>query len=354
MPAMSWLGATLTAAAILTTAPAAVSAAPAATVHSPPARAAALDTAGLAVLANNTIIRADGRVIRLGLPRGATAISAAQVPSGWLVSAGEPNRTGALWFFSNAGSPHRIGPVRGNWAVSSDGGLLVVTGLGAGTDAVSGVVAMDLPSLRVRARTRFTGATGPLVVGITTDRVVLRQAQGSPGPSIAAVWNLRTGSLRATSSPIWVWSADDGQALTRVDQRGAGNRPGGACVDAVAVTDRLPVGRTGLCTSLALQIQYGGIAPGGGWAVVITAVGRGANTSLVRVHDLQVGRWRPVSLGAQRLPLFWDTATSLIVAAPRGNALRYLRCDTRAQCTPITMPRVAAGSLPPSLIPRFG
>jgi len=249
---------------------------------------------------------------------------------------------------------HRIGTVRGNWAVSSDGHLLVVTGLGEGTGAISGVTAIDLPSLRVRARTRFAGTTGPLVVGITTERVVLRQAQGSPAPSIAAVWNLRTGSLQPTSSPIWVWSAGDGQALTRVDQRGAGTHPSGACVDAVAVTDRLPVGRTGLCTSLAMQIQYGGIAPGGGWAVVITAAGRQATTSLVRVRELQVGRWRPVSLGNQRLPLFWDTATTLIVATAHGNTLSYQRCDTAARCTAITLPRVRAGALQPSLIPRFG
>jgi hypothetical protein len=206
----------------------------------------------------------------------------------------------------------------------------------------------------VRAWTRFRGTTGPLVVGITTERVVLRQAVTAPGPSIAAVWNLHTGTLRPTSSPVWVWSAGDGQAITRVDQRAAGTRPGGACVDAVAVTDSLPIGRTGLCTSLAVQVKFGGIAPGGGWAVVITAVGQQATTSMVRVRDLQVGRWRPVSLGTQRLPLFWDTAATLIVAAPHGQTLGYLRCDTRAHCTAITMPRVATGTLPPSLIPRFG
>jgi hypothetical protein len=349
MPALSLFGTALTAAGLF-----AVSLAPAAPVSATPVGAAppgtaAMATAGLAVLSNNTIIRADGRVIRLALPRGVTAVSAAQVPSGWVLATAEANRTGALWFAGQTGAPRRIGPVRGNWAVSSDGGLLVVTGLG-GTNAASIVSAISLPTLRIRTTTRFTGATGPLVVGITTDRVVLRQAQGSPGPSIAAVWNLRTGTLRATTAPIWVWSAGDGQAVTRVDQ----SRPAGACVDAVAVTDRLPVGRTGLCTSLAQQIQYGGIAPGGGWAVVITAAGRTANTSLVRVRDLQVGRWRPVSLGGQRLPLFWDTPTSLIVAAPRGNAIGYLRCDIRAQCTTLTLPRVAAGSLPPSLIPKFG
>jgi hypothetical protein len=271
-----------------------------------------------------------------------------------VVGIAEANRTGSLSFFGSNGVRHPIGVVRGNWAISADGRLLVATGMGAGTAANGDVAAVDLPSLRVRARTRFAGTNGPLVVGITTERVVLRQALRAPGPSIAAVWNLRTGALRPTGSPLYVWSAGDGQALTRVDQRGAGTRPSGACVDAVAVADSLQVGRTGLCTSLALQVQYGGIAPGGGWAAIVTTAGQQATTSLVRVRDLQVGRWRPVSLGGQRLPLFWDTATTLIVAIPHGQALTYQRCDTSAHCTAITMPRVAAGTMPPSLIPRFG
>jgi hypothetical protein len=354
MRTLSRLGAALAAGGLLISAP--LTPAHAVPGHAPPApsRAAALDTAGLAVLAGNTIIQANGRVIRLALPRGATAVSAAQVPSGWVVGIAEANRTGSLSHFTSTGVRHRIGTIRGNWTVSADGRLLVVTGMGTGTAANNEVVAVDLPSLRVRARTRFVGTTGPLVVGVTTERVVLRQSLRAPGPSIAAVWNLRTGSLRPTRSPIFVWSAGDGQALTRVDQRAAGGHPAGACVDAVAVTDSLPVGRTGLCTALAQQIQYGGIAPGGGWAAVITVVGQHGTTSLVRVRDLQVGRWRPVSLGAQRLPLFWDTATTLIVATAHGQTLSYLRCDTRGQCRPITLPRVGAGALPPSLIPRFG
>src|SRR5262245_20504432 len=44
-------------------------------------------TAGLATLAGNAIVRADGRRVPLPLPRGATATAAAQVPSGWLVEA---------------------------------------------------------------------------------------------------------------------------------------------------------------------------------------------------------------------------------------------------------------------------
>ncbi|GAA1758549.1 hypothetical protein [Luedemannella helvata] len=328
-------------------------------VPSPAAAATSLNTAGLTVLARNVLIRPDGTRRTLTLPGGATAAFAAQVPGGWVVE-GQADRVRSLYFVAPTGEPRRIGYVRGTWDVTPNGRTLVAVGVTAApaTGALDPTVSTyDLPSLRRTAQQRFAGGSGPIIAGTTNDRVLLRQGYPTPRTALAATWNLRTNTLRATTAPAWVWSlGGTGTVLRRVDQLDASKRVVGSCVDAVdATSGAIPLGMTGTCTAVARNTHGGLLSPDARWAAL--AVSTAANTppaiQLVQVADLRAGRWRPVALGAGKFVQFWDTPTSMIVATIAGTNVTQQRCDTSARCTTLRLPPVAAGDVA-VLVPRFG
>src|SRR5947207_1734158 len=213
------------------------------------------DTAGLSVLAGNTVLTRTGDRVDLALPAGITAFDATEVPAGWVVEADETTQHG-VWFAGTTGQARRLGQLWGSYAVSPDGTVLVVAGLNAGPAAGSGptsdspagggdtVVAYSLPDLRELGRTSFQANMGPMVVGVTADRrALLRGAQGSPGPSDTAVLDLRTNTLHRAAE-AWAWDlSGDGRALRRVDPLGRDANgkplPGISCLDVVALTDTL-------------------------------------------------------------------------------------------------------------------
>jgi len=309
---------------------------------------------GLDVLSGNVIQRPDGSRVSLALPAGVTAGGATRVPGGWVVEAGSDDES-SLWFAVETGRATRIGRLFGNYQVSADGRLLVASGT---TADPATVIAYELPSLRELARTSFDSGMGPVVAGISGDRVLLNGAQGSPGRSEAAVWNIRTGDLHPTGIELWTFGVSlDGDVLRRVDRAGPGGAKDvtSACVDVVPLADSLPVGQTGLCAvHLATPEGYGQISPDGDWAFLNTsAAGGSGNLALVRSADLRAGRWQPLALDlpSQAEPVFWDTEETFIVyevAEPRD---RRYRCGVARPCEPLVMPDDLPDAQP---VPRRG
>lgn len=311
---------------------------------------AGLSTAalGLDVLAGNVILRPDGQRVTLALPVGLTTDAATRVPAGWVLATHDAASAGdstTLWFAPDAGPVQRIVGPADSYQVSADGRVLVAAGgllLGGTSPAVT---AFDLPSLRMLGQTSFDSGFGPLVAGISGDRVVLYGAQGSPGPSTAAVWNMRTGTLRPTSQPIWTWGVSrNGTVLRRVDRSGPGGAKdiAAACVDVVTIGDSMPTGQTGLCaTWLAKSEGSGQLSPDGTWTVLSTTTPTSGEPAiaLVRAADLHAGRWRPitVNLPAGSIAQFWDTNGTVLFSAG-GSSPAFYRCDTNGSCVPVTMP----------------
>jgi hypothetical protein len=327
----------------------------------PAAAAAAVDTAGLTVLGKNVLIRPNGTQRALTLPKGVDAVDASEVPAGWIVEAqSAAERT--LWYFGPTGAGKRIGYVLGNWDVTRDGRILVASAFtAAATKTVKPVVtAIDLPSLRTRAQQRYAGGVAPLVVGVTADQVLLRQAQREAKATPAAVWQLSTNRLRATTVPAWYWSfGGTATVLRRVDRLDAAKKVVGACVDAVDGSGAsIPTGLTGTCVAAAANVRNGLLSPDGKYAVLLSAPAAATSkaspsTLVVRTADLHAGRWRPVALGAGRFVQFWDSPTSMIVAVVAGEKITMQRCDTAAKCTALRLP-AAAGTGAAILVPRYG
>jgi hypothetical protein len=195
-------------------------------------------------------------------------------------------------------------------------------------------------------------------VGATNDRVLLRQGQQGPTPALAAVWQLRTNTLRATTVPAWVWSiGGTGTVLRRVDKLNAAKKVTGACLDAVDGTAGvIPLGLTGACSAEVANVRFGALSPDGRWAVLALAPekSKAAPTMvLARTADLHAGRWQPVALGKGRFIQFWDTADTMIVTTVAGQNYSQQRCDTALRCTTLRLPAVEAG-YGPMIIPRFG
>jgi hypothetical protein len=321
--------------ALLTVPQIARTAAPPPSTPARPAAAPSSSGAGVDLLAGNTVHRADGSRVDLGLPAGVTASLAFRVRSGWVVEA-ERSDSIEAWFVPDQGTPRRVGTAFGGLAVSPDGGTLVV--VPGGDD----VVAYELPSLREIGRHRFDDGIGPAVVGVSRDVAVLKGAQGDGTSSRAAVWNFRTGSFTATSRSLRTWGiSDDGQVLRGVD----------GCVDLVPVSGALAVGRTGWCgTDGRSPVRGAGVSPDGRWVSLEIDPADGSDTTtavLIHAADLRAGRWRPVPTGgpADVEGLTWVTGSTFVLLLP-GGALQ--RCEAGVRCGAV----VAAPADPRIVVPR--
>ena len=145
---------------------------------------------GLDVLADGVITRSDGRQVPVPVTPGLTPVDAIAVSGGWVVSL-QGNRDSELWFVPAAGTAKRI--VFSDYAASADGAIVV-----AGSSAwPTTLTAYELPSLRPLATTAIDIGMGPLVVGISGDRVLLKGGSGNP-------WR---GSFRRQVSQRRSWAA---------------------------------------------------------------------------------------------------------------------------------------------------
>lgn len=214
------------------------------------------------------------------------------------------------------------------------------------------MVALALPSLIELGRTRFETALGPIVVGVAGDWVLLRGAQGGPGPSESAVWNLATGALTPTEEDtVWAWDlAADGYVLRRVDEPGAAPREiASACIDVVEISAPLTAGDSGLCGDPA-QFLYGGdLSPDGRWAYLSSGDPEFPGRFLLATADLRAGRWGPVELDpAIGVLVYWDTDETFIAGDALGS---WHRCDTTGACERLALP---AGLVDPRIAPSHG
>jgi hypothetical protein len=290
---------------------------------------------GLSVLYRNTIFSADGTSFVLPFADGVAEVVLAE--NGWVVLTGAQDGQ-SLWYVPRWGQAARIGSPGGNFKVSSDGTVLVVTGI----NGRSNVDAYRLPSLERFQHTTFDSGTGPRVAGIAGDRALLNGAQGSPGASTAAVWNLRTGSLRKTAVDVWVWGvARDGRVLRRVDRFVPGTKDRlNACVDVVTMTDTLPTGDTGYCDNDWLDVGGASLSPSGDWAVVnvLSKHDSAGPPILIRTDELhRDGRLsaRPMEPQGRVIPEFWASDEAFITS-PMGDG-KLFRCTTTGSCTPIIL-----------------
>ncbi|MEU7904250.1 hypothetical protein [Actinoplanes sp. NPDC049118] len=282
--------------------------------------------AGVDLLSGNTVHRADGTRVTLGLPAGMTASKVIRVGSGWVAEVDSVDWF-QVWFVPDSGAPRSAGRVFGDLGVSPDGRVLVVA-----HDSVR-VVAYELPSLRQIGERSFDDGMAPVVLGVTPDVALLKGAQGDGTPSKAAVWNFRTGSLRTTARDVQTWGvSDDAKVLRQV----------GNCVDVVPVTDDLPVSRTGWCGKAGSAPIVGGqLSPDGRWASLELGPpdGPGAEptTVLVRTDDLRAGRWRPVPTGgpAEFDGLSWVGGDTMVLRVPAGG---LLRCEAGDRCEALVVP----------------
>jgi len=240
--------------------------------------------------------------------------------------------------------------------MSADGRTLVtVESAPSGANEPAVAVAYDLPSLTVLGRRRVDidglgAAAGTVVVGVSGDRVLLRQIKYLPGMPSAAVWNRRTNSLRGTTAealglsgtgdvlyfvmtarPVPTASTDGGKSLPPF------------CLNVAPLADELPATESGYCSVNYALRQAATIAPDGSWVALIVGVDKGQTTYLERASDLRTGAWRPVSvnLPGPAYVAFWDTRQSFmawVVVDDHSTDRAYSRCDLSGRCGPVTLP----------------
>ncbi|MET8148033.1 hypothetical protein ACIBSW_13960 [Actinoplanes sp. NPDC049668] len=277
------------------------------------------------VLAGNTVYRADGSRVALGLPGGRTAQEAVRVRWGWVVTAA-PAGDGLLeaWFVPDGGTPRRVGTAFGGFAVSPDNDVLVVA------HESDQVVAYALPSLREIGRRAFPDGIGPVVLGVSSQGVLVKGAQGDGTPARGATWNLRSGSVAAIGSEVEIWGMSNaGQVLRRE----------GDCVNLVPITESPPQSHARCGGELGpARVRRGEISPDGRWAALEVGPADGATdptTVLARTADLTAGRLLPVPTGGPAgAELSWLTGDTFVLETPTGRLL----CRAGDRCQAVVEP----------------
>lgn len=288
----------------------------------------ALSDLGIAAYAGNTVVGPERQRVELPFPADEVA-TVARVPDAWVVE----TATG-LWYLPEDGDPDLIGQL-GTPVLSAEGDVLIAST----RDGTAMVVAVALPSLEELGRTTFDTGVGPIAVGVVDGLVLLRGAQGGPGPSQSAVWDLATGTARpAATDAMWLWGVSrDGDVLRRVDERGGDNPKEitAACIDVVPVADTVSADLTGWCGEDAGAMFFGSISPDGAWVYLGSGDPAVPDPGLIAAADLRAGDWRPIPTEQGR-PVLWDTdMTFLAEGSPQGG---YVRCDTTGHCEPVVLP----------------
>lgn len=278
------------------------------------------------VLAGNTVYRADGSRVALGLPGGRIAREAVRVRSGWVVTAEpSPDALDEAWFVPDDGEPRSVGTVFGGLAVSPDNGVLVVAHDG---DRVG---AYELPSLREIGRRTFAEGMGPIVLGATDAAALLDGASGDGTPIPGAVWDFRTGSGTTIGADVEIWGMSDaGQVLRRE----------GDCVRLVPVTETPPRSHASCGGELGpARVRRGEISPDGRWASLEVGPADAAadpTTALARTADLAAGRLLPVPTGGPAgAGLSWLTGDTFVLETPADGRLW---CRAGDRCRAVVEP----------------
>jgi hypothetical protein len=298
----------------------------------------------VAAWGGNRVIPAEGAPFTMPLPAGHGILELVRVPSGWVMlstlDSQGPEAGHYLWFVTGGLEATSLGRLWGNYAVSRDGGRLVVA---AGDADRLRVAAYELPELRYIGDVRVEGF-GPMVDGIAGDWVVLSDVTGDGSPTPAHIWNLRTNQLRSSDEDVNVWGVThDGRVLRRVLPD-----PNRGCVDVVAATGLPTVRNTGLCSDrMTIDATFWAeISPDGVWVMLPPGPDPGpmAGPVWVRAADLRAGRWRPVASGLPESarPVFWDTDRSVIV---RTDEASYLRCWPPDPCVALAVPVFPDGTV---------
>ncbi|GAA1805479.1 hypothetical protein GCM10009682_29130 [Luedemannella flava] len=327
---------------------------PAAAAH---AAAPARPTAGwygVDILGTNLILRADGSQVPLRPPAGQVATMAAGVPSGWVLYMKEPESArAALWFVPLAGGAgQRISPVSGNWKLSHDGTRLVIAGVGDSPAELRTVLLVDLPSLRVVARTEVnTDSNGLNAVGITPDGVVLRESWLENTPTGAAIWDPRTGDVRWARERLWaLGTTADGRLLARWSLGSWRSRR--SCISLAPVTGSFR--RPRYCAGVPRSVIDGYISPDGSVAHLMFNVTEFEyQWGMVRTADVLRGRWRYATLpeGAAARLEYWDTDRTAIFT---GDYRSGYRCNEFARCDRFDLPNLVLGQIGPQVVARYG
>jgi len=261
------------------------------------------------------------------VPAGANVTAATEIPGGYVFAADN----GYVYFQTRQRTISRIAP--GQFTVSADGRRLAVMGDLA-------VSVFELPDLRRLGSYTFPGAMpgGPSVVAVRGDWVLLfdEDVPNADVPGTSVVWNVATHVAVPFSGAEPFAVGADGDVLRRT---ASANGP--TCYDVTPLAN--VARRGGFCGDVrrtAGGVDGGALSDDGEWAAI--AVSNRQPIVLVRTADLHVGRWRPVTLSASGVPIYWAGAGVVI-----GGDRSYL-CSTTGQCRALAIPADA------TIVPRSG
>ncbi|GAB3835341.1 hypothetical protein GCM10027610_032920 [Dactylosporangium cerinum] len=228
---------------------------PTATGTAAPSPTATASSAGSApvgvdvLLTGNTIRTASGRLVTIPNPGGGTASDATGVAGGWVVRSGGVMDFHSIEFLTEAGQLKGFQPALKGAPVG-----YAADGRSMGARVGNTIYVFDLPSLEVRHRIDLRSplsGTQLEELWLRGDRLVARflaAADGGPGFSGVAIWNLKTGA--STTSPgIDVRDVSaDGKLALLATERGSG--PGVTqCLSIAPIGDSLSATGKKVCGS---------------------------------------------------------------------------------------------------------
>lgn len=303
----------------------------------------ALQSMGFDVLDadHGVLVTADGHEVEIGLPYADAIGIATRVPGGW-VAVGNYQGADALAFIAPDGSARTIAvfDYSGNYAISADGGTVVVTQVygdqGDGLPLVL-AAAYALPSGTPIAQTTIpsTDARQVWPVGITGGQVLLT-GTGAADSEDAAVWDYRTGSL--TDVPVVGTQAlamsDNGEVIYGAPRGDANGNTTEVCLSVVALADLAQVG-SAPTTCLSGEDLWTSMSPDGSVVYV-------DDEGMLRTADLARGDApvTPVAGGqyySSYYPQIWTADDRLAVTTIAGTdrpryTFQWAVCGVDGQC----------------------
>jgi hypothetical protein len=229
-----------------------------------------------------------------------------------------------IFFQRRGGAVHRfpIGNVNGRFTVSAGGTILIVSGQDQ-SDNLNKAIWYALPSLTELGHYQTASGVsgfGLLPVAAAGTWSLIDTLGVDPGNALEFT---RPGGATATLTNAWLFDVSSaGAVLRRVDHGGQ------ACYDVVAYDPRGQMSNpTGHCIlrSPADPVDSGALSPDGNLAALALDVTGPA--VIVKVTDLQAGRWRPITLPMKAQIEYWDSATTVIV-----HGEHFYRCHTDGTC----------------------
>jgi hypothetical protein len=290
---------------------------------------------GVGISGGPAVVRMPGGgTVTLPTPPGTDIGDVVRVPGGWVFERVDGDQTqrpvDSVWYLPDGGTPRKVTAVVGGFAVSDDGTVLVVAGVGSGQD----VAAYRLPSLTVIRQTTFAvgDGLGPVVHSYHADWVLLAAVSGEPGPSPAELWNVVTGAVVpfAIHDGVWGIGVSVGGAVLR-EVFPYGSATVSSCIDLVIPGTTVPTGLTGFCSADAPVADEAWLSPTGQWAVFHNGDG---TEYVVATSELDAGG----DLHVDYIPpdasvLFWDTNYTFVAMPKPGPDNAYYYCDQRGRCS---------------------